>query len=122
MIIKDIINPVKWVHYARFLIRKLFGKLKYAAGYRTPEDMAWQAEVITYRSLLCPDCKAEGKCVGVAEGESEACGCDFIGKSTDMSLECSCGLWKSVKSKEDWEDQKEKYYPNIKINFTHESC
>ena len=120
MIIKDIINPVKWVHYVRFLIRKLFGKLKYEAGYRTPEDMAWQSEVITYRSLLCSDCKTEGKCVGIAEGESEACGCDFIGKSTDMSLECSCGLWKAVKNKEDWEQQKEKYYSNIKINFTNE--
>jgi hypothetical protein len=106
---KDMINPKKWVHYGRFLLRKIAGKLAKEAGYRTPEDMAWQAEVIVFRGLMCGRCKEEGKCVGIEEGQTEPCGCDWIGKSTDMSLSCNLKNWPAVKDKEDWEDQKGKY-------------
>jgi hypothetical protein len=117
MRIKDIINPVKWVHYARFLLRKLTGKVKEEAGFRTPEDMAWQSEVVVFRKIQCPDCAAAGKCVGIAEGETEPCGCDFIGKSTDMSLECSLGLWPSTPTKEAWEKQKSIFLHGLKIGL-----
>ena len=117
MLIKDIINPIKWVHYGRFLLRKLTGKVKEEAGFRTPEDMAWQSEVIVFRGLMCPECKANGKCVGIADGETEPCGCDFIGKSTDMALECSLGLLPATPTKEVWEKQKENLLHGIKIGL-----
>jgi hypothetical protein len=117
MLFKDMINPVKWVHYARYLLRKLTGKVKEEAGFRTPEDMAWQSEVIVFRGLMCPECKANGKCVGIAEGETEPCGCDFIGKSTDMSLECSLGLWPATPTKEAWERQREIFLHGLKIGL-----
>ncbi len=117
MLFKDIINPIKWGHYLRFLVRKLLGTVKQEAGYRTPEDMIWQSEVIVYRGLMCPECKSAGKCVGIAEGETEPCGCDFIGKSTDMSLECSLGNWVPTPTKEVWEKQKKNYLHGIKIGL-----
>lgn len=120
MTTKDLKNPKKWVDFFVFLLRKFVGKVAERAGYNTPEDLFWKSEVISYRSLICSECKEAGKCVGVADGETEACGCDFIGKSTDMSLECSCGLWRAVKDKKDWEDQKSKYYNGLKLGFTHE--
>lgn len=117
---KDIINPVKWYDYLKFLVRKVTGKIAAEAGYRTPEDMAWQAEVITFRKIMCPNCAAAGKCVGIAEGETEPCGCDWIGKSTDMSLSCSLNNWGEVKNKEDWEDQKSKYMKGLKFGLVRE--
>lgn len=117
MIIKDIINPRKWWDYFIFLLRSFVGRIAERAGFNTPQDLFWKAEVITYRGLLCSDCRDAGKCIGIPEGESEACGCDFIGKATDMSLECSCGMWKKVENKKDWERQKENYYHNLKIGF-----
>jgi len=117
MIIKDLINPRKWWDYFIFLIRKFTGWTLERFGFNTPEDLSWKSEVIVYRGLLCPECKIDGKCVGIPNGELEACGCDFVGKSTDMSLECSCGMWKAVKDKEDWEKQKANYYSNFKLGF-----
>ena len=114
---KDVINPKKWYDYLKFLIRKLAGKVAYESGYRTPEDMAWQAEVITFRGIMCDGCKAAGKCIGIEPGETEPCGCDWIGKSTDMSLSCNLKNWEKVESKEDWEDQKSKYMHGIKFGF-----
>lgn len=96
MLLKDIINPKKWLDFAKYKFREWFGKL-------TPQEQAWQAEVIVYRGLRCPNCKANGKCVGVAEGETKPCGCDFIGKSTDMTLSCSLDAWGPVESEEEWE-------------------
>ena len=117
MLVKDMINPVKWYAFAKFLVRKVFGKVKEDAGFRTPEDMAWQAEVIVFRGLMCPDCKAAGQCVGIAEGETEPCGCDFIGKSTDMSLECSLGNWPATKDKKAWEKQQRNLLSGLKIGL-----
>ena len=110
---RDLVNPVKWFDYTRFLARKVTGKVMYSLGYRTPEDMAWQSEVISYRGFMCPNCKEAGKCVGIKEGETEPCGCDWIGKSTDMSLSCNLKNWGEVKDKKDWEEQKEKYMPGL---------
>lgn len=122
MLIKDVVNPVKWWHYFRFLLRKLVGRIKEEAGYRTPEDMAWQSEVIVFRGLMCPGCKAAGKCIGIAEGETEPCGCDFIGKSTDMRAECSLHNWPTTLSKEMWDIQKKRFLNGIKIGLTRDEA
>lgn len=122
MLIKDIISPVKWWHYFRFLLRKLVGRVKEEAGYRSPEDMAWQSEVIVFRGLMCPECKLAGKCVGIADGETEPCGCDFIGKSTDMRTECSLGNWPSTLSKDMWEIQQKRFLNGIKIGLTRDEA
>ncbi|MBP8762234.1 MAG: hypothetical protein KBH21_00105 [Acetoanaerobium sp.] len=117
MLLKDIINPKKWVDYVTFLFRKFFGLVAERFGYNTPQDLYWKSEVIEYRKLICDQCAKAGKCIVPAEGETEACGCDFIGKATDMSLSCSNDYWKAVDSYEEWEKQKEKYYSNFKIGF-----
>ncbi len=118
---KDVINPIKWYAYSVFLFRKVSGRLAEKAGYNTPEDLAWKSEVIVYRGLLCGDCKSVGKCIGIPDGETEACGCDFIGITTDMSQACGCGKWKAVKDKEDWERQKESDYKSLKLDFRYEA-
>lgn len=117
MLFKDIINPRKWWDYAKFLLRKLTGKFFAHLGYKTPEDMYWQSEVVSYRRIQCPNCAAAGKCVGIAQGETEPCGCDFIGKSTDMQLECSLGNWPPSPTKEVWEKQKEIAMRGLKIGL-----
>lgn len=117
MLLRDIINPVRWFAYCTFLFRKFTGKVYEKAGYNTPEDLSWKAEVIVFRGFLCEDCKKAGKCVGIIEGEDEPCGCDFIGKSTDMSEECSLGIWKSVKNKEDWENQKKELKLKLELGY-----
>lgn len=117
MLFKDIVNPVKWMDYLKFLLRKLTGKFFAHLGYKTPEDMYWQSEVVVFRQLMCSDCAAAGKCVGIAQGETEACGCDFIGKSTDMSLECSLGNWKATPTKEVWEKQKKNFMHGLTFGF-----
>jgi hypothetical protein len=120
MRLKDLINPVRWFSYCTFLSRKLSGFFLEKFGFNTPEDLSWKSEVIVYRGLLCEDCKNAGKCVGIREGESESCGCDFIGKSTDMSEGCSLGIWPPVKNKEDWENKKNTLFKNTKIGFINE--
>lgn len=96
--VKDLINPLKWIAVAKFLFYKNFGGKKIKI-----EDLQWQSEVIVFRGIMCQDCKKAGECVGIPPGETVACGCNWIGKSTDMSMECSCGNWGPVKNKEDWE-------------------
>lgn len=98
---KDLIDPRKWWAVAKYLYYKLFGGKKILI-----EDLGWQSEVIVFRSLMCPDCKAAGECVGIPEGETKPCGCNWDGKSTDMSMQCSCNNWFPVENKEDWERQK----------------
>lgn len=117
MLLRDIINPVRWYAYATFLLRKITGYFFEKSGYNTPEDLSWKAEVIVFRGLLCEDCKKEGKCVGIIEGEDKPCGCDFIGKSTDMSEECLLGNWKPVKGKEDWERQKRELKLKVELGY-----
>ena len=95
---KDLINPVKWWAVAKFLWYKLFGGKKILL-----EDLQWQSEVIVFRGIMCEECKLAGQCVGIPEGETEPCRCNWEGKSSDMSMKCSCGKWKEVNSKEDWE-------------------
>ena len=99
----DIINPVKWWAFCKFLFNSVFGERV------KPEDKQWQSEVIVFRGIMCSDCKAAGSCVD--------CGCNWAGKSGDMSMECSLGNWKSVKDKDDWESQKSKYLHGLKIGL-----
>lgn len=117
MRLKDLINPYKWYLYCKFLLRKFTGKVAKDAGFNTPKDLSWKAEVIVYRGLLCEACKNAGKCICIPEGDDEACNCDFVGISTDMEAVCGCGNWKEVKSAEDWEDQKIKNFSNFKLDF-----
>jgi hypothetical protein len=107
MLLKDLINPRKWFDFLKFKFLSIF-------GYLTPQEKHWQSEVIVYRGLQCPDCKNNGKCIKIKEGETEPCGCDWIGKSTDMSLSCSLNNWGVVKDFNDWE----KFKKNRRIFFT----
>lgn len=95
----DIINPVKWWAYVKFLFNSSVGERI------TPEDLQWKSEVVVFRAIMCPECKAAGACVD--------CGCNWAGKSGDMSMSCSKGNWLSVKDESDWETQKEKYMKGI---------
>ncbi len=95
----DIINPVKWWAYVKFLFNSSVGERI------TPEDLQWKSEVVVFRAIMCPECKAAGACVD--------CGCNWAGKSGDMSMSCSKGNWLSVKDESDWEAQKEKYMKGI---------
>jgi len=92
---KDIINPVKWWAFAKYLFYSAFGERI------SPEDKQWQSEVIVFRGIMCPECKAAGACVD--------CGCNWAGKTADMSMSCSKGNWNPVKDKKDWDDQKDKF-------------
>jgi hypothetical protein len=92
---KDIINPIKWWAYIKYLTNSIIGERI------TPEDKQWQSEVIVFRGIMCPACKQAGACVD--------CGCNWAGKSGDMSMECSLKNWTPVKDKNDWENQKSKY-------------
>jgi hypothetical protein len=98
----DLINPVRWYAFVKFKVQEFF-------GYVTPEDKQWQSEVIVFRGIMCSDCKEAGHCLN--------CGCNWAGKSGDMSMECSKGNWKSVKNKEDWDDQKSKFLHGLKFGF-----
>lgn len=110
---EDLINPIKWWAVFKYLTQKYIGTF---FGYVSPEDKQWQAEVIVFRGIMCPDCKIAGECVGIME-DGKACGCNWAGKSGDMSMECSLGNWKPVKDEEDWKEQKGKYMHGLKIGL-----
>lgn len=110
MLTKDLINPKKWWAFVKFKVQEYFGYVK-------PEDKQWQAEVIVYRSLSCPACKAAGQCICIPDGETEACGCNWAGKSGDMSMDCSCEKWFAVNSKEDWEAFKKSRGVKFKLEY-----
>ena len=102
----DLINPVRWYAFIKFKAQEFF-------GYVTPEDKQWQSEVIVFRGLMCPECKVAGACIN--------CGCNWAGKTGDMSMECSERKWFSVKDKKDWEDQKDKYMKGLDFGFVKKS-
>ena len=99
----DVINPIKWWAFCKFLFNSVFGERL------SPEDKQWQSEVIMFRGIMCSECKAAGSCVN--------CGCNWAGKSGDMSMECSEGKWFAVKDKKDWEDKKSKFMHGLDFGF-----
>jgi hypothetical protein len=101
--ISDILNPVKWWAFLKFKYNSIMGERL------TPEEKQWQSEVVVFRGIMCPKCKEAGSCID--------CGCNWAGKSGDMSMSCSLGNWHSVKDEKDWEDQKSKYLNGIDFGF-----
>jgi hypothetical protein len=91
----DILNPIKWWAFVKFKVNSVIGERL------TPEEKQWQSEVIVFRGIMCPKCKEAGQCID--------CGCNWEGKSGDMSMRCSLDNWTAVKDKKDWENQKNKY-------------
>lgn len=58
---------------------------------------------------MCSECKEAGYCLN--------CGCNWAGKSGDMSMSCSENKWPAVKDKHDWEDKKDKFLRGLKFGF-----
>lgn len=116
MRVQDILNPKKWVIYARYLWQKHNG-----IRLHPDEALSWASQVM-FRSLQCPQCLAAGKCIG--DDESEGCGCKMPEALLDGKNWCSEGYWFEMLSTEEWEKEKIKlglgfsvtYMPQIKSN------
>lgn len=97
LLLKDIVNPVKWWSYIKGTVYGIFLK---------PHIL----EQVLIRQLNCEECVLAGKCVD--------CGCSMPAKTYDMDARCSLDKWGPVDKKaKEWNQRKKDYKIKLSVSY-----
>lgn len=90
--LKDILNPVRWRIFTRFLLRKVKGL------HLQDHEIQPFVEQVIWRQALCKPCLLAGECTH--------CGCKAPELFYDKDMVCSGGNWNEMMSPEEWKQYK----------------
>lgn len=96
---EDAFNPMKWKSF-------VVGTLK---SYIIPKHELEQLIIHRYTNIGCQPCLEKGCCLN--------CGCNTYAKMLDGNAACSGGYWDTYMSEKQWNEWKEIYKPEIKIEI-----
>jgi len=102
--LKDILNPYRWVLFARAKVREESGTIIDIGGGESlkvrNEELQSYIEQIIYRQSFsdCGDCLKNGQCTH--------CGCKTPDLFYDKEMVCSGGNWNVMLSPDQWEEFK----------------
>lgn len=86
-----------------FIKDKIASKSKYIPDVDPSESLDF-AEMVIYRSRMCPQCTLAGKCVGHMTEEEPGCSCPTPNLYSAPKADCDLGYWPAHNGNwvEDW--------------------